>query len=151
MSGVAPFKVYRPSSDKSQYDQIFLTRQEAKHFLPDRIILSAPDINLSQGRKNLNFRWISKKFHIGGVRFFYYFGVHTVRRNDTKNCNNEQNEGFLRRHQSFTVEKSLWTVKNSSKPGKNLIKLKKNLPACWGFLLKLSAATNRGGVRYKAM
>jgi hypothetical protein len=49
-------------------------------------------------RKNLNSRWISKKLHIGGVQFFYYFGVHTVRRNDTKNCYNEQDEAFLRRH-----------------------------------------------------
>ncbi len=29
-------------------------------------------------------RWISKKLHIGGVQFFYYFGVHKVRRNDRK-------------------------------------------------------------------
>jgi hypothetical protein len=39
-----------------------------------------------------------QKLHIGGVQFFYYFGVHAVRRNDTKNCNNEQDEEFLRRH-----------------------------------------------------
>ncbi|MCF8056754.1 MAG: hypothetical protein K9K37_08955, partial [Desulfocapsa sp.] len=31
-----------------------------------------------------DFRWISKKLHIGGVQFFYHFGVHTVRRNDRK-------------------------------------------------------------------
>jgi len=29
-------------------------------------------------------RWISKKLYIGGVQFFYYFGVHMVRRNDRK-------------------------------------------------------------------
>ena len=34
--------------------------------------------------KNLNIKWISKKLHIGGVQFFYYFVVHKVRRNDRK-------------------------------------------------------------------
>ena len=28
--------------------------------------------------------WIRKKLHIGSVQFFYYFGVHVVRRNDRK-------------------------------------------------------------------
>jgi len=25
--------------------------------------------------ERIDFRWISKKLHIGGVQFFYYFGV----------------------------------------------------------------------------
>jgi len=34
--------------------------------------------------KTKNSRWISKKLHIGGVQFFYYYGVHKVRCNDRK-------------------------------------------------------------------
>ncbi len=48
--------------------------------------------------KASNLRWLSKKLHIGGVQFLYDFGVHTVRRNDRKIANNEQDEEFLRHH-----------------------------------------------------
>ena len=48
-------------------------------------------------------RWLWKKLHIGGVQYFYYFGVHTVRRND-------RNIATTNKMKSFYDAINLWNM-----------------------------------------